>query len=43
MKNGFRYGEMVLVMGDFNVDSRKPYIETAKVSEYPGFKVTFSC
>jgi len=38
-KNGYRFGEMVLVMGDFNVDSRKPYIETAKVREYPGFQM----
>lgn len=31
---------MVLLMGDFNVDSRKPYIETDKVRDYPGFKVS---
>jgi len=25
-------------MGDFNVDSKKPYIETNKIPSYPGFK-----
>jgi hypothetical protein len=39
-KNLFKQGEMVLMMGDFNVDSRKPYIETEQIRAYPGFKVT---
>lgn len=37
-KHGYRHGEVILLMGDFNVDSRKPYIETNKIKHYPGFK-----
>lgn len=38
-KYGYKPGEMVLMVGDFNVDSRKPFIETSKVMKYPGFKL----
>ncbi len=38
-KNNYTNGEMVLLVGDFNVDSRKPFIEISKISAYPGFKV----
>jgi len=37
-KYSYKDGEVILLMGDFNVDSRKPYIETNKVLNYPGFK-----
>jgi hypothetical protein len=37
-KNNYKSGEMVLIVGDFNVDSRKPFIETEKIKQYPGFK-----
>jgi len=36
--NGHKEGEMVLLVGDFNVDSRKPFIETSKIKTYAGFK-----
>jgi len=42
-KYGYKPGEMVLMVGDFNVDSRKPFIETSKVMKYPGFKVKTYC
>jgi len=37
-KYHYKNGEVVLLMGDFNVDSRKPFIETNKIQNYPGFK-----
>jgi endonuclease/exonuclease/phosphatase family metal-dependent hydrolase len=37
-KNNYKDGELVLIVGDFNVDSRHPFIETNKIQQYPGFK-----
>jgi hypothetical protein len=37
-KNNYKDGELVLIVGDFNVDSRHPFIETDKIPQYPGFK-----
>jgi len=36
-KNECKEEEMVLIVGDFNVDSRKPYIETNQILNYAGF------
>jgi len=37
-KNGYKPGDLVLLVGDFNVDARKPFIETEKIKLYPGFE-----
>jgi endonuclease/exonuclease/phosphatase family metal-dependent hydrolase len=37
-KNNYKEGEMVLIVGDFNVDSRHPHIDSDKIKDYSGFK-----